>query len=607
MSDMTSDSESSASRRTEQIVEGVGVAPGIAIGIVHRHETGTPEVARTHIDEDAIEDELALFSEALDRAEQEIEQVRSMARRRLGTEEDAIFEAQEMMLQDEEVLGAVRERIRDEQQSAHYAVSEVLRTHRRRLETSDNDYLRERANDIKELETRLLRSLQRGKTAATIQPNSIVVSDRLTAADAIRFHRNGMLGCITARGGETSHVSIIARGLNLPAVVGAEGVLEAAIDHAPAILDGRRGRLIIHPDAETLDRYREQRARRQARIDAEEERSSTEATTPDGHRVALRANVDFGETLDTLDRYGAEGIGLMRTEVLFLSGREESLHEDTQASVYRTAAEASGTHGATIRLLDLGGDKMMPFADPENNPFLGWRGIRVLLDRADELLRPQIRALLRANRHGTLRVLLPMVTHLDELHRVRSMVEKEAQQLADESVPHDPDLDLGVLVEVPAAALQAQQFAAEADFLSIGTNDLTQYVLAVDRGNDRVADRYDALHPAVLGLIKRTVDAGRAADTPVTLCGEMGSDVHALPILLGLGLEAFSVSPPYLPTVRHVVTNTAVEEAQSLAEDALAAPDAGTVRRRARAWCNDYYDADLFVSAEELRAPDDAV
>jgi phosphotransferase system enzyme I (PtsI) len=598
MSDPHTDFETEETRRAERRVEGIGVAPGIAIGTVHRYQLDTPEIHRREISPDEVEDELSLLADALDRAEQELARIRAVAQDRIGEEGEALLDAQEMMLRDDEVLDPIRERIREKGESAAQALSTVLRAHRRRLEASDDEYLRERAGELEEFESRLLQSLQRGKAAATIQPSSIVVADRLTAADVIRFQRHGMLGCVTCRGGETSHVSIIARALNLPAVVGAEGVLESVADHDRIIVDGRRGRVIVHPTADTLDRYRKRRAHQQARLDEQDRTALTPARSADGRRVALRANVDFAGTLDSLDRYGAEGIGLMRTELLFLSGVEESLSEDRQRAVYRHAAEASGEHGATVRLLDLGGDKMLPFAQQEQNPFLGWRGIRVLLDRTDDLLRPQVRALLRANRHGTLRMLLPMVAHLDEVHRVRSVVEEEAERLDAQDVPHDADLPIGVMVEVPVVALQARRFAEAVDFLSIGTNDLTQYVLAVDRGNDRVADRYDALHPAVLGLIRRTVEAGRTTDTPVVLCGEVAGDVHALPILLGLGLDGVSVSPPYLPTVRHVVANTTIADTQALVERVLETPDAGTVRHHARVWCDEQYDSEVFTSPD---------
>ncbi len=591
--------ESEAAPPAERVVEGIGVAPGIAIGTVHRYQVDAPEVNRTHVADEEVEEEVALLAEALDRAEQELSKIRSVAEEQLETDEEAILQAQQMMLRDDEVLTRVRRRIREEHESAAHALSSVLREHRRRLETSADDYLRERAGDLQELETRLLQSLQRGKTAKTIEPNSIVVAERLTAAEVIRFGRHGMLGCVTSRGGETSHVSIIARALNVPAIAGAEEVTTVVSDHDPVILDGHTGRLIVHPSADTLKRYREQRARRQSLREEQDNRPEGPTQTTDGQRITLRANVDFGETLDVLDRYGAEGIGLMRTEVFFLSGTGEPHGEDEQVEVYCKAAEAAGEHGATIRLFDLGGDKMLPFAQEEGNPFLGWRGIRVLLDRAQDLLRPQIRALLRANREGRIRVLLPMVTHLDEVHRVRAIVEEEAESLSAEGIPHDPDLSLGVMVEVPAVALQASLFADAADFLSIGTNDLTQYVLAVDRGNDRVADRYDALHPAVLELIQRTVTAGRATETPVALCGEVAGDVYALPILLGLGLDTLSVSPPYLPAVKHIVAQTPLAEAEALADEVLAAPDAGTVRRRSREWCDRQYESDFFAGPDD--------
>ncbi len=596
MGDDTSDVPSAQNApSTEQVVTGVGVAPGIAIGTVYRYRMTTPDVGPRQIDADDVEAELALFGEALQRAEEEIEKVRSVAGNKLGPEGEAIFDAQEMMLQDEEVLGAVRERVREEQESAGHAVSAVLGEHRRRLEQSDDEYLRDRANDLKELERRLLQALRRGKAAATIESNSIVVADRLTAADVIRFHRHGMLGCAMARGGRTSHVSIIARALNVPAVVGADGAIDAVADHARVILDGRRGRLIVHPSADTLELYRRRRAQPPALKDEQDRRAGPPAETTDGRRITLRANVEFGETLDTLDGYGAEGIGLMRTEMLFFGGREGALTEEEQKDVYRSAAEATGDHGAAVRLLDLGGDKLLPFAQTEDNPFLGWRGVRVLLDRPEELLRPQLRALLRANAHGSLRVLLPMVTHLDEVRRVRSVLAEEADRLAAQGLAHNPDLPLGVMVEVPSVALQAQSFAEVSDFLSIGTNDLTQYVLAVDRGNDLVADRFDALHPAVLGLVKRTVEAGRATDTPVALCGEIASDVNAVPVLVGLGLDVLSAPPSYLPVMSRIITDFAQEEAEGLAQEACEAPDANAVRHRVREWIEEHVDSEHFA------------
>lgn len=583
----------------EQVVEGNGVAPGIAIGTVYCYRSTTPAAGDAHVEADEVQAELEFLDEALQRAEKEFQKVRSVAQDELGADSEAILEAQKMMLSDEEMRQAVRRRIRDQNESAAHALTVVLGKHRRRLENSADAYLRARASDFEDLEGHLLRALQRGKVAATITSSSIVVADQLAAAEIIRFSRHGMLGFVTTEGGLTSHVSIIARALNVPAVVGAEDVTEAVANHDQVILDGREGHLIVHPTAETLDRYRRRRAQHQSVVDVPDAVAEPPVKTSDGHRITLRANVEFGEALDTLDQYGAEGIGLMRTELLFLEGREGALAEAEQEAVYRRAAAATGEHGAVIRLLDLGGDKQLPSAQQQNNPSLGWRGVRVLLDHPDELLRPQLRALLRANAHGSIRVLLPMVSHLNEVRRIQAILMEEADRLDAEGERHDPELPLGVMVEVPAVALQAKAFAEVVDFLSIGTNDLTQYLLAVDRGNDRVADRYDALHPAVLKLVKRTVEAGGATQTPVSLCGELASETYAVPVLVGLGLTTLSVSPSYLPGIQRIVSEIERSEAEGLAEAVCAAPDAATVRRQIREWSNQHIDVERVARADE--------
>lgn len=594
MSNITSNTEGSAgaSSAAERLIDGVGVAPGVAIGTVHRYSLSTPEVEPTQIDSDEVEAELDLLEAALDQAGREMEKVRSLAEEKLGTKSEAIFEAQEMMLRDEEVLQPVRRRIREQHDSAAYALSDVLRAHRRRLETSDDPYLRDRATDLEDLESRLLRALHRGKTAATIKPNSIVVADRLTAADLLRFSRHGLLGCVTSGGGPTSHVSIIARALDLPAVVGAADVTDVVNNGDMVILDGLKGRLIVRPSEQTLQDYRQRKRQYEAQADQRARLATEVAETTDGHRLTLRANVGFGEALDALGQYGAEGIGLLRTEMLFLGAETVPLTEERQYEVYRRAAAATDPHSATVRLFDLGGDKLVPFADTEDNPFLGWRGIRVLLDRPEELLRPQLRALLRANAHGTLRLLIPMVTGLDEVQEVRVVLQEEADRLDEDDVRHDRSIDVGVMVEVPAVALQAPLFAEAADFLSIGTNDLSQYVLAVDRGNDLVASRYDDYHPAVLQLVRQTVEAGQKTNTPVTLCGEIASEVQAVPLLVGLGLQTLSLAPPYLPGVKRMVREVSLSDVQELAREACAAPDARSVRERTRTWIEDHVDSE---------------
>lgn len=582
-----------SSANDEQVVEGIGVTSGIVIGTACPYEA-TPEVRRWSISSDEVASEIDLLDEAVEQAERELETIRSVAEASLGEASRAIFEAQVLMLRDEELLGVIRERIREKNLSAGAAVQSVLDTHRERIEASEDAYLRDRAEDLIDLEHRLLQSLQRGRTVATIDPDSVLVTETLSAADLVRFHRHGLRGCVMAQGGATSHVSIIARALEVPTLVGVEGGIDSVPAQSPVILDGERGRLVVHPSPETLAAYRERRARREQRHRQQVQAASLPAETRDGHSILLRANVEFGEELDALDRFGADGIGLMRTEMVFLAGTDGGLTEERQADVYREAAQRSGAQGATIRLLDLGGDRLLPLGQKEANPFLGWRGIRVLLDRPDQLLRPQLRALLRANAHGSLRVLLPMVADLSEVRRVRTLLEEEATRLSDEGREHDSDLPLGVMVEVPATALRAEAFSEVVDFFSVGTNDLTQYVLAVDRGNDRVANRYEALHPAVLRLIARTVEAGGESGCPVTVCGEIAGDVEALPILLGLGVDVLSAAPPSLPSVKRVLRHLRMEEAQALADDALAAEEAQEVRQRAREWLLRHEDLDIW-------------
>lgn len=580
----------------ERVIEGTGAAPGIAIGTAYRYDASAPDVRRATIDADEVEAEIELLANAVQRAEQELETVRALIPDAAEADTEALLEAQALMLRDEEFLRAVRQRIRERTESAGAAVQSVLKTHRERIETSGDEYLRDRASDLVDLEKRLLRSLRQGKVATNMEAHSIVVARDLTATDLLRFSRHSLLGCVTAEGGATSHVSIVANALNLPLVVGAQEALEAVSSGDPVVLDGNEGRLVVHPQSATVEQYRQRQAEREVPPLEDDATNDRPVTTTDGRPVTLRANVGLDAELNLLDPYGADGIGLLRTELFFLAEGGGTLAEDEQARAYQTVAEAAGEAGATIRLLDLGGDERIPrmhAGPPEDNPFLGWRGLRMLLDRPDELLRPQLRALLRANRHGTLRVLLPMVTSLEEVRRVRAMIDEEVDRLAAEGVAHDPDLPLGIMVEVPAAALQAHAFAEHVDFFSIGTNDLTQYVLAVDRDNDRVAARYDALHPAVLGLILRVVEAGRMAGCPVEVCGEIAGDVQAVPVLLGLGVDALSVAPQHLPAVQRIVRALDYEAAKGLTREILQATDAETARRRAREWIDAHMSSSL--------------
>ncbi|WP_103021530.1 phosphoenolpyruvate--protein phosphotransferase [Salinibacter altiplanensis] len=572
----------------ELVISGTGAAPGIAMGTAYRYDASAPDRRRAPISPDEVDAEVDRLANAVQRAEQELETVRTLAPDALGADTDAIFEAQALMLRDEEVLRAIRQRIRARKEPAAAAVRTVLAAHRERLDDSDDAHLRTGADDLVELERRLLRALRRRAAAAHIDTQSVVVAQELTPTDLLRVRRQGPLGAVTARGGPTSHAAIVAKALGLPLLVGAGETLEAVSSGDRVVVDGTEGRLIAHPHPATVEDYRQRETEAPSPTEREEERAGRPPRTTDGHAVTLRVNVGLEAELDLLRPDPPGGIGLLRTELFLLAdGDPHAVDEERQVEAYREVAEAAGEEGATIRLLDLGGDGRGPrhaAAEHEGSRSLGERGLRRLLNRPDEHLRPQLRALLRANRQGELRVLLPMVTDVTEVRRVRRILDEESARLAENGVPHDPTLPLGAMVEVPAMALQAPAFTEFVDFFSVGTNDLTQYVLAVDRAAGPVGARHDALHPAVLGLILRVVETGRMSGCPVEVCGEIAGDVQAVPVLLGLGVDTLSVSPQSLPTVRRVVRAIEYDAAKGLARDVLQEDDAPAVRRRARTW-----------------------
>ena len=586
-SDSEVSSHSTSQEADEQVLDGISLAPGIAIGQAHRITNAATPIDEAHVapaDRDA---ELDLFEDALERTDRSLRRVIAIAQEKLGEDSAAIFEAHRMMLQDEELLKPVRRRINDDGESAGQALKNVMDQHRRRLEASENEYLRERANDLADVQNRIIQQLRRSKLSTEVGDEAIVIADNLAAADVIRFNNRGIRGCVSAHGGSTSHVVLIARALGLPMVGGIPGIADDVANQATVVVDGLQGRVIVHPTPETLQFYHERQTRHEELVQKRNELVGLVPETLDGHAVRLLANIEFEEELDLVKAYGAEGVGLLRTEMLFLMRRTITLSEDEQYAAYREVIEKVQPGVSTIRLLDLGGDKMLPLAHREHNPFLGWRGIRVLLDRP-ELLRPQLRALLRAGAHGPLQILLPMVTHLDEIARFKDILQHVRSALQQEGYDVPCHVPVGAMVEVPSVALRPDGFASEVDFFSIGTNDLTQYVLAVDRSNDMVADRYDAFHPAVLTLIRRTVEGARAQDIPVSLCGEIGSVPHAIPILLGLGLDSISASPTYLPPVKQVIRSIRLGDATALAADALAAADVQEVHALNAAWLRDH-------------------
>ena len=562
-------------------VSGIGVAPGVAIGEVYLYGGGGYQAEPDHLDPDDLEAELGRFERAVSRSERELRKIGVVARQKLGAGSAGIFDAQAMILRDAQFYDAVAERVRAERQGAGWAVQSVMGDLRRRLEASPNAALRERAADFVDVQDRVLRNLQQGRAVSRIDRDRVVVAERLSAADVLLFSRHGVLAVVMDFGGPTSHVAIMARALGVPAVVSLHGLAGRVAAGDTVVVDGFSGTVTVRPTAETRAAAEEKAARFARLSEDRAEVAAAPSETADGHAVGLQANVEFREEFPLLHEYGAEGIGLFRTEILFLT-QGRALSEQQQHAVYRDAVAAAAPHPVTFRLLDLGGDKVLPMSRREANPMLGWRGIRILLDK-DDLLRPQLRAVLRAAAEAPdaapPRVLLPMVSGLEEVRQFRRVLRETCEALAAEGVAHRPDLPVGIMVEVPSVALLAGTFARHVDFFSVGTNDLTQFTLAVDRGNDLVAERYHELHPAVLGLVRQTVEAAGGAGIPVSVCGEVAADPRVTPLLVGLGVTALSVSPAYLALVKRVLRAFTLEEAEDLARRALRQDDAASVGR----------------------------
>ena len=570
----------------EIVVDGIGVSPGVAIGPAYVYAAGAYQASRESLSPEAVEAEVERFERAVARSERELRKITTIARRKLSDDSAGIFEAQRMVLRDSQFFDRVVAAVRERQMGAGWAVQEVIGALRTRMNASASPVLRDRADDFLDVQNRVLRNLQQGRAVSRIDRDHVVVARALTAADVLLFSRHGVLGCVIDHGGPAGHVAIMARALGIPSVAGVPGLAARVSPGDEVIVDGFSGRVVVNPSAETRARYAEKQHRVE-RLD--EDRAAIVAApseTADGVPIALRANVELPEELPTLAEYGAEGVGLFRTEMLFLT-QGRALEEEQQLDVYREAVRAAAPHAVTFRLLDLGGDKVLPMAHREDNPFLGWRGLRILLDKPD-LLRPQLRAILRAAvdapDEAPPRIMLPMVSDLDEVRTARAAIRDAAAALDAEGVPHRAGLPVGIMVEVPSVALMAERFARLSDFFSIGTNDLTQFTLAVDRGNSLVASRFRELDPSVLTLIARTVEAAQTRGIPVSVCGEMAGDPRVTPLLVGLGVTALSASPAYLALVKRVLRETTITEARDLALRALRQPDADAVGRLLDYW-----------------------
>ena len=568
----------------ERKLVGIPASPGIAIGPVHLLRWEVPEVRHRIIGDHAIPDELARFQDALVRAKDRLRQIRERVETTAGPQEAAIFDVQHSILDDPVLLNEVEDLIK-QNLAAEKAFELVMYERGQQFARSAHPMLRERVGDLKDVEIRVLTLLMGLPDHDPVDlpkgANAILVTHDLTPSLTVQLDREAIAAIATDAGTRTAHVAILARSLGLPAIVGLRTATQELTGRETAILDGSTGLLAINPSHNDIDDYRE-RARQEAVAEVElRSLSMLEAVTTDGVRITLRANVDLPEEAELAASSGAEGVGLMRTEFLVV-GRAAMPDEEEQYRAYRRVVEAFDGKPVVIRTFDVGGDKLPVGGFPtEANPFLGWRAIRMCLDQP-ELFGSQLRALLRAAAHGDVRIMLPLVVSLDEIHQARELLAQAARDLEARGAVFRADVPLGVMIETPAAAVAADTFTSDVSFFSIGTNDLVQYTLAVDRGNANLATRFTPLHPAVLRLIEQTVNVGRAAGLDVAVCGEMASQPLMAVILVGLGVRQLSVAPRSVPLVKRIVRGISAEQARLAAQAALAAPTAARAESELR-------------------------
>lgn len=589
----------------ERMLRGLPASPGIVAGPVHLLRWEVPDVPPRIVTESAVAHELARFHDAVSRAKDRLRHVRDRAAQQAGTEESMIFEVQISMLEDGALNSEVEAFIR-ERRAAEHAFDLVMLEWRRRFGRASAPMLRERVGDLMDLHIRVLGILLALPDSDPVDlpkgSHAILVTHDLTPSLTVQLDRDAIAAIATDEGTSTSHVAILARSLGLPAVVGLRDATTRLRGNERVVLDGSTGVLVVNPTDEeiALARLRAE----QAAILEESLRAQVNvaAQLAGGERIWLRTNVDMPEESEIAAASGADGVGLMRTEFVVL-GRAAMPDEDEQYRAYRRVVDAFAGKPVVIRTFDIGGDKLPVGGFPtEANPFLGWRAIRMCLDQPDLFL-VQLRALLRAAAHGDVRILLPLVVSVDEVRRTRALIAEAARTLNERGAVFRDRVQVGVMIETPAAAVSADTFANDADFFSIGTNDLVQYTLAVDRGNVNLAARFTPLHPAVLRLIGMTVDAGKRRGLEVAVCGEMGSHPLTAFVLIGLGIRHLSVAPRAVPMMKRVLRSIGAEAAREAAEAALASSTAAEaeriVRRLLLAAAHDLSPAELGLLGSE--------
>ena len=557
--------------KKQKKLKGIPAAPGIVMGKAYVFGTETVSPTERVVTEREIPGEITKFEEALEKTKKELLAIEKKISREMGVEHGRIFSAHLMVLEDKVLIGEVVSQLKKRKRNISFVFAEVLNRYVSALSGAKDEYLRDRSGDIADVGKRVLKNLigSKERSMESLDEKSIIIAYDLSPSDTAMMHKGRVLGFATDIGGRTSHTAIMAKSLEIPAVVGLESVTDVVANGDNIILDGIHGVIIVNPSRKVSEKYEKEKEKYENIERDLGELRLLLGETLDGKKIAVAGNIELPEDVASVLSHGAEGIGLYRTEYFYMN-RADLPNEEEQFNAYRSVAKRMNPNPVVIRTLDLGGDKFLSQLDvpKEMNPFMGWRAIRFCLARPD-IFRSHLRAMLRASVYGNIKIMYPMISGISEFRQANAFLEEVKKELKREKIPFSDNIPVGAMIEVPSAAITSDILAKEADFFSIGTNDLIQYSLAVDRVNEKIAYLYEPAHPAVLNLIKMVIDNGHKEGIPVSLCGEMAGDISLTMVLLGLGLDEFSTSPIAVPEIKRVIRSINFSQAKEVADMVL--------------------------------------